>query len=235
MFSANIFTLYPDVFPGVLGQGIYERASNKNIWKLNVTNIRDYASDKHLTVDDKPFGGGSGMVMKADVINRCLDKNSNNFKTYYLSPRGKLFNQDLANQISNLDGINLLCGHFEGVDQRVLDYKKIEEISIGDFVLSGGESAAIIILDAVLRLIPGVLGNENSIKDESFTDNLLEYPQYTQPRVWNNLEVPSILLSGNHAEIKDWRLNQSQSITRNLRPDLWSKYIKSKEKKKLNE
>ena len=235
MFSANIFTLYPDVFPGVLGQGIYERASNKNIWKLNVTNIRDYASDKHLTVDDKPFGGGSGMVMKADVINRCLDKNSNNFKTYYLSPRGKLFNQDLANQISNLNGINLLCGHFEGVDQRVLDYKKIEEISIGDFILSGGESAAIIILDAVLRLIPGVLGNENSIKDESFTDNLLEYPQYTQPRVWNNLEVPSVLLSGNHAEIKDWRLNQSQSITRNLRPDLWSKYIKSKEKKKLNE
>ena len=231
MFSANIFTLYPDVFPGVLGQGIYERASNKNIWKLNVTNIRDYASDKYLTVDDKPFGGGSGMVMKADVINRCLDKNSNNFKTYYLSPRGKLFNQDLANQISNLNGINLLCGHFEGVDQRVLDYKKIEEISIGDFILSGGESAAIIILDAVLRLIPGVLGNENSIKDESFTDNLLEYPQYTQPRVWNNLEVPSVLLSGNHAEIKDWRLNQSQSITRNLRPDLWSRYTKSKDKK----
>ena len=231
MFSANIFTLYPDVFPGVLGQGIYERASNKNIWELNVKNIRDYASDKHLTVDDKPFGGGSGMVMKADVINRCLDKNSNNFKTYYLSPRGKLFNQDLANQISNLDGINLLCGHFEGVDQRVLDYKKIEEISIGDFILSGGESAAIIILDAVLRLIPGVLGNENSIKDESFTDNLLEYPQYTQPRVWNNLEVPSVLLSGNHAEIKDWRLNQSQSITRNLRPDLWSRYTKSKDKK----
>lgn len=231
MFSANIFTLYPDVFPGVLGQGIYERASNKNIWKLNVKNIRDYASDKHLTVDDKPFGGGSGMVMKADVINRCLDKNSNNFKTYYLSPRGKLFNQDLANQISNLNGINLLCGHFEGVDQRVLDYKKIEEISIGDFILSGGESAAIIILDAVLRLIPGVLGNENSIKDESFTDNLLEYPQYTQPRVWNNLEVPSVLLSGNHAEIKDWRLNQSQSITRNLRPDLWSRYTKSKDKK----
>ena len=231
MFSANIFTLYPDVFPGVLGQGIYERASNKNIWKLNVTNIRDYTSDKHLTVDDKPFGGGSGMVMKADVINRCLDKNSNNFKTYYLSPRGKLFNQDLANQISNLDGINLLCGHFEGVDQRVLDYKKIEEISIGDFILSGGESAAIIILDAVLRLIPGVLGNENSIKDESFNDNLLEYPQYTQPRVWNNLEVPSVLLSGNHAEIKDWRLNQSQSITRNFRPDLWSRYTKSREKK----
>lgn len=231
MFSANIFTLYPDVFPGVLGHGLYERASKNNIWKLNVKNIRDYASDKHLTVDDKPFGGGSGMVLKADVINKCLDKNSNDYKTYYLSPRGKVFNQNLANQISNTKGINLLCGHFEGIDQRVLDYRKIEEISVGDFVLSGGESAAVIILDAVLRLIPGVLGNKNSVKDESFIEDLLEYPQYTQPRVWKNLEVPSVLLSGNHAEIKDWRLNQSQSITRILRPDLWSRYINNKDKK----
>ena len=143
MFSANIFTLYPDVFPGVLGHGLYERASKNNIWKLNVKNIRDYASDKHLTVDDKPFGGGSGMVLKADVIDKCLDKNSNDYKTYYLSPRGKVFNQNLANQISNTKGINLLCGHFEGIDQRVLDYRKIEEISVGDFVLSGGESAAV--------------------------------------------------------------------------------------------
>ncbi|MFL2524928.1 MAG: tRNA (guanosine(37)-N1)-methyltransferase TrmD [Pelagibacteraceae bacterium] len=231
MFSANIFTLYPDVFPGVLGHGLYERASKNNIWKLNVKNIRDYASDKHLTVDDKPFGGGSGMVLKADVIDKCLDKNSNDYKTYYLSPRGKVFNQNLANQISNTKGINLLCGHFEGIDQRVLDYRKIEEISVGDFVLSGGESAAVIILDAVLRLIPGVLGNKNSVKDESFIEDLLEYPQYTQPRVWKNLEVPSVLLSGNHAEIKDWRLNQSQSITRILRPDLWSRYINNKDKK----
>ncbi len=231
MFSANIFTLYPDIFPGVLGHGIYARASNKNIWKLNVRNIRDYALDKHSTVDDKPFGGGNGMVLKADVIDKCLDENSNNYKTYYLSPRGKVFNQNLANQISSTKGVNLLCGHFEGIDQRVLDYRKIEEISVGDFVLSGGESAAVIILDAVLRLIPGVLGNENSSKDESFSEDLLEYPQYTQPRVWNNLEVPSVLLSGNHAEIKDWRLNQSQSITRNLRPDLWSRYINNKDKK----
>jgi tRNA (guanine37-N1)-methyltransferase len=231
VFSANIFTLYPDVFPGVLGHGLYERASKNNIWKLNVKNIRDYASDKHLTVDDKPFGGGSGMVLKADVIDKCLDKNSNDYKTYYLSPRGKVFNQNLANQISNTKGINLLCGHFEGIDQRVLDYRKIEEISVGDFVLSGGESAAVIILDAVLRLIPGVLGNKNSVKDESFIEDLLEYPQYTQPRVWKNLEVPSVLLSGNHAQIKDWRLNQSQSITRILRPDLWSRYINNKDKK----
>lgn len=226
MFAANIFTLYPEIFPGALGYGIYRRASEKKIWNLNVTNIRDYALDKHLTVDDKPFGGGSGMIMKADVIDNCLDKNANKFKTYYLSPRGKIFNQDLAIQLSKSDGINLLCGHFEGIDQRVLDYRNIEEISVGDFILSGGESAAILVLDAIVRLLPGVLGNENSIKEESFNDNLLEYPHYTQPRVWKNLEVPSVLLSGNHGQIKDWRLNQSRSITQRLRPDLWSKHCK---------
>lgn len=226
MFTANIFTLYPEIFPGALGHGIYRRASEKKIWNLNVTNIRDYALDKHLTVDDKPFGGGSGMIMKADVIDNCLDKNANKFKTYYLSPRGKIFNQDLALQLSKSEGVNLLCGHFEGIDQRVLDYRNIEEISVGDFILSGGESAAILVLDAIIRLLPGVLGNENSIKEESFNDNLLEYPHYTQPRVWKNLEVPSVLLSGNHGQIKDWRLNQSRSITQRLRPDLWSKHCK---------
>lgn len=226
MFAANIFTLYPEIFPGALGHGIYRRASEKKIWNLNLTNIRDYALDKHLTVDDKPFGGGSGMIMKADVIDNCLDKNANKFKTYYLSPRGKIFNQDLALQLSKSEGVNLLCGHFEGIDQRVLDYRNIEEISVGDFILSGGESAAILVLDAIIRLLPGVLGNENSIKEESFNDNLLEYPHYTQPRVWKNLEVPSVLLSGNHGQIKDWRLNQSRSITQRLRPDLWSKHCK---------
>jgi len=226
VFAANIFTLYPEIFPGALGHGIYRRASEKKIWNLNVTNIRDYALDKHLTVDDKPFGGGSGMIMKADVIDNCLDKNANKFKTYYLSPRGKIFNQDLALQLSKSEGVNLLCGHFEGIDQRVLDYRNIEEISVGDFILSGGESAAILVLDAIVRLLPGVLGNENSIKEESFNDNLLEYPHYTQPRVWKNLEVPSVLLSGNHGQIKDWRLNQSRSITQRLRPDLWSKHCK---------
>jgi len=143
-----------------------------------------------------------------------------------LSPRGKIFNQDLALQLSKSEGVNLLCGHFEGIDQRVLDYRNIEEISVGDFILSGGESAAILVLDAIIRLLPGVLGNENSIKEESFNDNLLEYPHYTQPRVWKNLEVPSVLLSGNHGQIKDWRLNQSRSITQRLRPDLWSKHCK---------
>ena len=231
MLEVQIFTLYPDLYPGLLDVGIYKKAKEQQKWSLKIVDIRDYAFDNNRTVDDTPFGGGSGMVLKADVIDKCLDKNSNDYKTYYLSPRGKVFNQNLANQISNTKGINLLCGHFEGIDQRVLDYRKIEEISVGDFVLSGGESAAVIILDAVLRLIPGVLGNKNSVKDESFIEDLLEYPQYTQPRVWKNLEVPSVLLSGNHAEIKDWRLNQSQSITRILRPDLWSRYINNKDKK----
>jgi tRNA (guanine37-N1)-methyltransferase len=230
VFSANIFTLYPEVFPGALGYGIYQRASENKIWELNVKNIRDYAYDKHATVDDRPYGGGSGMVLKAGVVDECLEKNLNNFKTFYLSPRGKVFDQQLAEEFSKFEGINLLCGHFEGVDQRVLDHRNIEEISVGDYVLSGGESAAIIVLDAVLRLLPGVLGNENSIKDESFSNNLLEYPQFTQPRKWKDLEVPSVLLSGNHAEIKDWRLNQSQSITQRLRPDLWSKYCNNNKK-----
>lgn len=225
MYSANIFTLYPNFFPGVLGSGIYQRASDKKIWELNVKNIRDYASDKHASVDDKPFGGGSGMVLKPDVINKCLDENKNQFKIFYLSPRGKRLDQEMAFKLSKEDGINLLCGHFEGVDQRVLDFRNIEELSIGDYILSGGESAAMVVLDTIIRLLPGVLGNENSFKEESFSEDLLEYPQYTQPRIWNDLEVPNVLLSGNHAEIKDWRLNQSRSITQRLRPDLWSRYL----------
>lgn len=225
MYSANIFTLYPDFFPGVLGSGIYQRASDKKIWELNVKNIRDYASDKHASVDDKPFGGGSGMVLKPDVINKCLDENKNQFKTFYLSPRGKRLDQEMAFKLSKEDGINLLCGHFEGVDQRVLDFRNIDELSIGDYILSGGESAAMVVLDTIIRLLPGVLGNKNSLKEESFSEDLLEYPQYTQPRIWNDLEVPNVLLSGNHAEIKDWRLNQSRSITQRLRPDLWSRYL----------
>lgn len=225
MYSANIFTLYPNFFPGVLGSGIYQRASDKKIWELNVKNIRDYASDKHASVDDKPFGGGSGMVLKPDVINKCLDENKNQFKTFYLSPRGKRLDQEMAFKLSKEDGINLLCGHFEGVDQRVLDFRNIEELSIGDYILSGGESAAMVVLDTIIRLLPGVLGNKNSLKEESFSEDLLEYPQYTQPRIWNDLEVPNVLLSGNHAEIKDWRLNQSRSITQRLRPDLWSRYL----------
>ena len=227
MFKVKIFTLYPEFFPGPFEKGIYGKAIEKEIWDMSVINIRDYTEDKHKTVDDTPYGGGSGMVMRADVIANSLDKNlETNEKVYYLSPRGKLLNQNIAKKISNEKYLNILCGHFEGVDQRVLDNRNIEEISIGDYIISGGETASYIVLDSVLRLLPGVLGNKDSIVDESFQDGLLEYPQYTKPQIWQENKVPEVLLSGDHAKIKDWRLSQSEAITRDRRPDLWQKYKK---------
>lgn len=228
MWSAKIFTLYPEFFPGLLDMGIYKRAREKNIWELDIVNIRDYALDKHGSVDDKPFGGGRGMLMRADVTDNCLINNQNNNPTIYLSPKGKTLNQDMVKNFSLQNGLNILCGHFEGVDQRVIEKNNIEEISIGDYVLSGGETAATVLLDSVLRLLPGVLGAEGSLQEESFNDNLLEYPQYTQPREWEGKKVPDVLLSGNHAEIKLWRLEQSRSITQRLRPDMWQRYNKNK-------
>ena len=225
MFQVKIFTLYPEFFPGPFEKGIYGKAIDKKIWDMKVVNIRDYTEDNYKTVDDKPYGGGSGMVMRADIIANSLDKNlDSNEKVYYLSPRGKLLNQDIAKKISNEKFLNILCGHFEGVDQRVLDNRNIEEISIGDYIISGGETASYIVLDSVLRLLPGVLGNKDSIVDESFEDGLLEYPQYTKPQIWQENKVPEVLLSGDHAKIKDWRLSQSEAITRDRRPDLWHKH-----------
>jgi len=227
MFLAKIFTLYPDLFPGPLTKGIYGKAMEKKIWNLKTINIRDYATDKHKTVDDTPFGGGSGMLIKPDVISKSLDENVNpSEKVYYLTPKGKLFNQSLAKELSKEKSLNLICGHFEGVDQRVIDSKNIQELSIGDFVLSGGEVAAYVILDSILRILPGVVGNENSITEESFENGLLEYPQYTKPQIWEKKGVPDVLLSGDHAKIKDWRLSQSEAITRDRRPDMWQKYNK---------
>ena len=231
MFKVKIFTLYPEFFPGPFDKGIYGKALRKKIWDLKTVNIRDFTEDKHKTVDDTPYGGGSGMVMRADVIANSLDNNlANNEKVYYLSPRGKLLNQDKAKKISKEKSLNVLCGHFEGVDQRVLDNRNIEEISIGDYVISGGETASYIVLDSILRLLPGVLGNEDSTVDESFENGLLEYPQYTKPQIWQKNKVPEVLLSGDHAKIKDWRLSQSKDITRRRRPDLWKKHL-DKEKK----
>jgi tRNA (guanine37-N1)-methyltransferase len=224
MFQVKIFTLYPDFFPGILSKGIYGRAIEKSLWNLDVINIRDYAKDKHKTVDDTPYGGGEGMVLKPDVVAKALDQNlKKNEKIIYLTP----FDQNKAKKFLNEKKINILCGHFEGIDQRVIESRGIEEISIGDYILSGGETAAYVILDSILRLVPGVLGNENSYKDESFENGLLEYPQYTKPQIWEKTPVPEVLLSGDHSKIKDWRLSQSEAITRHRRPDLWQKYKKN--------
>ena len=228
MMQAQIFTLYPELFPGPLNKGLYGKALLNNIWNLKIVNIRDYSSDKHKTVDDTPFGGGSGMLIKPDVLANSLDQNVKpNEKIYYLTPKGKLFSQKLAKKLSKEKTINLICGHFEGVDQRVIDTRNIEELSIGDYVLSGGETAALVVLDSILRLIPGVLGNDQSISEESFENGLLEYPQYTKPQIWEKKSVPDVLLSGDHAKIKDWRLSESEAITRDRRPDLWQKYKKN--------
>ena len=229
MWKARIFTLYPELFPGPLGIGLYKKALEKKLWSLEVVNIRDYSVDKHKTVDDTPFGGGSGMLMRADVIANSLDKNISDKAEpiIYLSPKGKKFDQTYAKKILNKN-INIICGHFEGVDERLLETRNIEEISVGDFVLSGGEIGALVIIDSIVRLIPGVLGNSNSLKDETFERNLLEYPQYTKPQKWEKKDIPEVLLTGDHAKIKDWRLDQSEDITRRRRSDLWSKYKKSK-------
>ena len=227
MFQAKIFTLYPEYFPGPFEIGICKKAFEKKLWDLKLINIRNYAYDKHKTVDDTPYGGGVGMLMRPDVVAKSLDANLEEKETvYYLTPKGKIFNQNIAQDIVKKNKVNILCGHFEGVDQRVLDSRNVEEISIGDFILSGGEMASFVVLDTVLRLVPGVLGNLNSTKDESFENGLLEYPQYTKPQIWEKLSVPDILLSGDHNKIKSWRLSQSEAITRHRRPDLWQKYKK---------
>ena len=228
MLTARIFTLYPEFFPGPLGKGLYGKALDKKIWKLETVNIRDYTNDKHKTVDDTTYGGGSGMLIKPDVLANSLDKNlKSKERIIYLSPKGKLFNQKFAKELSKEKTVNIICGHFEGIDQRVIEARNIEELSIGDFVLSGGESAAFVMLDAIIRILPGVLGNEKSIQDESFENGLLEYPQYTKPQIWEKKTVPDVLLSGDHAKIKDWRLSQSEAITRVRRPDMWNKYKKN--------
>lgn len=224
----NLLTLFPDMFPGALGQSISGKALEKELWSYKAVNIRDYATDKHKTVDDTPYGGGAGMVMRADVIEAALLSVQKPGRKIYLSPRGKVLNQQLVQDLTQEEGITLLCGRYEGVDQRVLDAHGFEEISIGDYVLSGGEPAALILMDACIRLIDGVMGNEETAGEESFSNGLLEYPHYTRPASWKDAngkthEVPDILSSGDHGKVKEWRDEQSLEITKQNRPDLLNK------------
>ena len=231
-WKANILTLYPDIYPGYLGYSLLGKALEKKIWELNIYNLRDFGEGKHKAVDDKPFGGGAGMIIKPDILGdaiaETLIKNHDQQKLVYLSPKGKPFKQVDAEKFSQSNGVSILCGHFEGIDQRVIDIYEVEEISMGDYVLTGGEVASFAFLDAIVRLLPGVLGNEISIKDESFSDNLLEYPQYTKPQEYKNIKVPDVLLSGNHEKIAEWRREKSIEITEKNRPDL----LKDKNTKK---
>jgi len=227
MFNVNVLTLFPDMFPGILGGSIPGKAMEKDLWNLNVIQIRDYATNKHATVDETPFGGGAGMVMRADIIDRCLSDLDNVGEVVYLSPRGKVFDQQMAKKFSKIENITFVCGRYEGIDQRVIDKWNMNEVSIGDFVLSGGEPAVQVLLDSVVRLLPGSLGDETSLQEESFEDGLLEYSHYTRPRNWEGIEVPEVLLSGHHANIAEWRLQERKKITQMRRPDLWKKYIRN--------
>ena len=228
MWTANILTLFPDLYPGPLGSSILGEARKNGKWKLNITDLKQFA-EKNKRVDDSPFGGGPGMVIKPDVVDRALlSLKSNDFPIYYLSPRGVKLDNQISNSISKLNGITLLCGKYEGVDERVIKHYNMIEISIGDYILSGGDLAAMVLIDSVVRCLPNVLGNPMTLNEESFTNHLLEYPLYTQPREWRNYNVPDVLLSGDHKKIKNWKIKQSEDITMKRRPDLWKKYLKLK-------
>jgi tRNA (guanine37-N1)-methyltransferase len=229
-FRAKILTLFPEALPGTLGVGLTGRALADGLWALEVLDIRGFATDRHRTVDDTPAGGGPGMVMRPDVVAAAVDAARDGvpegarWPVIYLSPRGRPFCQTRAREIAAGEGVTLLCGRYEGVDQRVLEARQVEEVSIGDYVLTGGEAAALVLLDAVVRLRPGVLGNAASTEEESFSSGLLEHPHYTRPATWEGREIPEVLLSGHHARIAEWRHDQAKAITRDRRPDLWAAY-----------
>ncbi len=236
-FKVTVLTLFPEMFPGPLSDSVLGNALEKGLWELEAVDIRAFATDKHSTVDDRPFGGGSGMVMKPDVLSAAIEsvlkKNPKRKTTiFYLSPRGTVFNQRVAEKMAALDHVVFLCGRYEGVDQRILDFYEIQELSLGDFVLSGGEIPAMAVIDTCVRLHSGVLGNADALAEESFGEGfytgLLEYSHYTRPAVWRGLEVPKILLSGHHKDIQDWRQREAEEITRQRRKDLWLKHSRSK-------
>jgi tRNA (guanine37-N1)-methyltransferase len=232
VWAAHVLTLYPDMFPGPVGQSLAGRGLEKGAWDLQVTNIRDHSVGKHHTVDDSPFGGGAGMVMRPDVLGSAIDQaravSGEDKRLMYFSPRGRVMDQAFIREVAEGPGAILICGRFEGIDQRVLDACDVEEVSLGDFILSGGEIAALTLLDAVVRLLPGVTGNQASLAEESFETGLLEYPHYTRPALWEERTVPEVLLSGHHEKIKDWRQRQSEELTKQRRADLWDRWSDEK-------
>ena len=228
MLNISVFTLFPELFPGALGVSVTGRGLKNNAWTLETINIRDFAEDKYKTVDDTPFGGGPGMVMRPDVISRALTSHYGERKPgrlIYLSPRGKPLTQSLAKELAKSPSLGLLCGRFEGVDQRVLDTWKFEEVSIGDYVLTGGELAAQVLIDSCVRHLSGVLGSADSLTEESFSQGLVEYPQYTRPQEWNGQRVPDVLNTGHHEKIRKWRHEESEKMTQKYRPELWEAYL----------
>jgi len=233
-WTAWVLTVFPAMFPGPLGESLAGVALKKGIWRLETVDIRGFASDKHRSVDDTPFGGGPGMVLRADVLARSVDEAvaaaGPGVPVFYLGPRGRPFDQPLARSLADGAGAVLLCGRFEGIDERLLEARPIEEVSLGDFVLSGGEPAAMAIVDAVVRLLPGVAGDPRSVTDDSFERGLLEYPQYTRPQEWEGRTVPEVLLSGHHERISQWRREQAERTTRTRRPDLWKRYAGARDK-----
>ena len=218
--NVKILTIFPEIFPGFLGTSLTGRALKEGIWNLDAVNIRVYAFDKHSSVDDTPCGGGAGMIMRPDVLGNAIDHNYSGGKIIYMSPRGQALTQQKVRELSKEDNLTIICGRFEGIDERVLEEYNIEEISIGDYILTGGEQAAMIMLDAVVRLLPNVLGNAASTENESFENGLLEYPQYTRPIEWKNRKVPEVLLSGHHENVAKWQKEKALQITKERRPDL---------------
>jgi tRNA (guanine37-N1)-methyltransferase len=232
----KVLTIFPELFPGTLGVSVLNRSLSEGIWKLDVINIRDFAKEKHKHVDEYVIGGGSGMLLKPDVLGDAIDHSlqewsGHDYRIIYMSPRGIVLNHKLSQNISSSQKVIIICGRFEGIDERVIEYYNIEEISIGDYILSGGEIAAQVLIDSCVRLLPGVLGNNESSEDESFSigvdrDNILEYPHYTKPKGWRGMMVPEILFSGNHAAIHEWRIKKALEKTKQKRLDLYSKLLK---------